>query len=72
MEGIGEDFIPKTFNRQIVDEMIRVNDKESFNTARRLARDEGLLVGGSAGTAFAAALKYAQRLTGTDRVCHPS
>jgi len=62
VEGIGEDFIPKTFNRQLVDEMIRVSDKESFNTARRLAREEGLLAGGSAGTALAAALKYAQRL----------
>lgn len=62
VEGIGEDFIPKTFNRQVVDEMIRVSDKESFNTARRLAREEGLLVGGSSGTAVAAALKYAQQL----------
>ncbi|OGS20568.1 MAG: cystathionine beta-synthase [Elusimicrobia bacterium RIFOXYA2_FULL_39_19] len=62
VEGIGEDFIPKTFNRQIVDEMIRVSDKESFNMARQLAREEGLLVGGSSGTALAAALKYAQRL----------
>ncbi len=62
VEGIGEDFIPKTFNRQLVDEMIRVSDKESFNTARRLAREEGLLAGGSAGTALAAALKYAERL----------
>ena len=39
-EGIGEDFIPKTFNRQVVDEMVRVNDKESFNTARQLAREQ--------------------------------
>jgi cystathionine beta-synthase len=62
VEGIGEDFIPKTFNRQIVDDMVRVTDKESFNTARRLSREEGLLAGGSAGTALAAALKYAQRL----------
>ncbi|MDD5757235.1 MAG: pyridoxal-phosphate dependent enzyme, partial [bacterium] len=62
VEGIGEDFIPKAFNRQLVDEMIRVNDKESFNIARRLAREEGILAGGSAGTALAAALKYAQRL----------
>jgi len=62
VEGIGEDFIPKTFDRQLVDEMIRVSDKESFNTARRLAREEGLLAGGSSGTAVAAALKYAQRL----------
>jgi len=62
VEGIGEDFVPKTFNRQVVDEMVRVSDRESFNTARRLAREEGLLVGGSSGTALAAALKYAQRL----------
>ncbi len=62
VEGIGEDFIPKTFNRQLVDEMIRVSDTESFNTARRLAREEGILAGGSSGTALAAALKYAQRL----------
>jgi len=63
VEGIGEDFIPKAFNRQLVDEMVRVSDKESFNTARRLARLEGILAGGSSGTALAAALTYAQRLT---------
>jgi cystathionine beta-synthase len=63
VEGIGEDFIPKTFNRQLVDEMVRVSDKESFNMARRLAREEGLLVGGSCGTAVAAARKYAARLS---------
>ncbi|MFH0881177.1 MAG: pyridoxal-phosphate dependent enzyme, partial [Lentisphaerota bacterium] len=62
VEGIGEDFIPKTFNRQVVDEMVRVSDKESFNAARRLARLEGMLAGGSSGTALAAALKFAQRL----------
>jgi cystathionine beta-synthase len=62
VEGIGEDFIPKTFDRQLVDEMVRISDHESFNTARRLAREEGILSGGSSGTALAAALKYAQRL----------
>lgn len=62
VEGIGEDFVPITFNRQVVDEMVRVSDAESFDITRRLAREEGLLVGGSSGTAVAAALKYAQRL----------
>ncbi len=62
VEGIGEDFIPRTFNRQIIDHMVRVSDKQSFNMARRLAREEGLLVGGSSGTAVAAALEFSQRL----------
>lgn len=65
VEGIGEDFIPKTFDRQIVDEMIRISDMEAFHTARRLAREEGLLVGGSSGTAVAAALKFSRRLSGS-------
>jgi cystathionine beta-synthase len=63
VEGIGEDFVPKTFNSQLVDEWLRVGDSESFFTARALARREGILVGGSSGTAVAAALRYAQRLT---------
>jgi cystathionine beta-synthase len=63
VEGIGEDFVPKTFNSQLVDEWLRVSDAESFYTARALARREGVLVGGSSGTAVAAALRYAQRLT---------
>ncbi|RJO71903.1 MAG: cystathionine beta-synthase [Myxococcales bacterium] len=62
VEGIGEDYIPATFNRQAVDEFVRISDQESFLTARRLAREEGLLVGGSSGTAVAAAIKYARRL----------
>jgi cystathionine beta-synthase len=68
VEGIGEDFIPRTFTRQIVDEMIRVSDRESFNTARRLAREEAILAGGSSGTALAAAFKYAERLAGGERL----
>src|SRR5438876_2596383 len=64
VEGIGEDFVPKTFNSQLVDEWIRVSDAESFSTARMLARREGILVGGSSGTAVAAALRYARRLSG--------
>src|SRR5262244_3896070 len=68
VEGIGEDFVPKTFNSQLVDEWIRVTDAESFSTARALARREGILVGGSSGTAVAAALRYARRLTGEQLV----
>ena len=64
VEGIGEDFVPKTFNSQLVDDWVRVTDGESFYTARALARREGILVGGSSGTAVAAALRYARRLTG--------
>jgi cystathionine beta-synthase len=64
VEGIGEDFVPKTFNSQLVDDWVRVGDAESFATARNLARREGILVGGSSGTAVAAALRYAQRLSG--------
>ena len=68
VEGIGEDFVPKTLNGQLVDEWIRIGDAESFHTARAMARREGLLVGGSAGTAVAAALRYAQRLSANDVV----
>lgn len=64
VEGIGEDFVPKTLNGQLVDEWIRVSDAESFHTARALARREGMLLGGSSGTAVAAALRYARRLSG--------
>ena len=62
VEGIGEDFIPRTLDRQVIDEMIRVSDRDSFLAARRLAREEGILAGGSSGTALAAALVYARRL----------
>ncbi|MBI5882083.1 MAG: cystathionine beta-synthase [Elusimicrobia bacterium] len=62
VEGVGEDFIPKTFNRQAVDEMVRVSDAESFRMARRLAREEGILAGGSSGMAVAAAVRFSRRL----------
>jgi cystathionine beta-synthase len=68
VEGIGEDFIPKNFNRQVVDEMIRISDHESFQYARRLAREEGILTGGSGGTALAAAFRYAKRITRPHRI----
>jgi cystathionine beta-synthase len=62
VEGIGEDYVPKNLNSQVIDDWVRISDAESFRTARRLAREEGLLVGGSAGTAVAAAVRYAERL----------
>jgi len=68
VEGIGEDYVPKTFNSQVVDEWVRVSDKESFSAARKVTRLEGLLIGGSSGTCVAAALRYAERLTPDDLV----
>ena len=61
VEGVGEDFWPQTYDRDICDEIIEVSDKESFAMTRRLAREEGLLVGGSCGMAVVAALRVARR-----------
>lgn len=68
VEGIGEDFVPKTFSSQYVDEWERISDAESFHVARLLARREGLLLGGSSGTNVAAALRVARRLGPEDLI----
>ncbi len=62
VEGIGEDFYPGTFDAALVDRWVRVTDRDSFLTARRLTREEGILVGGSSGTAMFAALEVAKEL----------
>ena len=60
IEGVGEDFYPNAFDRELPDEIVQVNDAEAFEMTRRLAAEEGLLVGGSSGMAVTAALKYAR------------
>jgi cystathionine beta-synthase len=60
VEGIGEDFFPSTMNLKIIDEIVRVDDKECFLMTRDLVRLEGLYVGGSGGAAVAGAIKYAK------------
>jgi len=61
-EGVGEDFMPGTYDPAVVDRWVRVSDREAFAAARRLTREEGILSGGSCGTALVAALTVAREL----------
>jgi cystathionine beta-synthase len=62
VEGIGEDFLPSNTDISVVDEIVRVNDRESFLWARQLLRQEGIFAGGSSGAALAGTMKYAAKL----------
>ena len=67
VEGIGYDFIPDVLDNDLVDEYIKTNDEESFLMARRLIREEGLLCGGSSGSAMVAALQTAKNLNNGEK-----
>jgi cysteine synthase len=68
VEGIGVSFVPDTFDRSVSDEIVRVTDQDAFRMVRRLAREEGVLAGSSAGAAVFAALAIAERLGPGKRV----
>ncbi|HSF26000.1 MAG TPA: cystathionine beta-synthase, partial [Actinomycetes bacterium] len=68
VEGVGEDFWPTAYDQKVADEIVGVSDKDAFEMTRRLAREEGLLVGGSCGMAVVAALEVARRLGPDDVV----
>ncbi|HYH92470.1 MAG TPA: pyridoxal-phosphate dependent enzyme, partial [Candidatus Saccharimonadales bacterium] len=65
-EGVGEDFIPGTYDAAVIDRWVRVSDRDSFAMARRLTREEGILSGGSCGTAMVAAREVVRDLVDTD------
>lgn len=68
VEGVGEDFFPGNYDASIIDRVVAISDSDSFNTARRLTTEEGILTGGSAGMALAAALVVSKELTEDDVV----
>ena len=63
VEGIGEDFLPSALDLSVIDQVLRVTDKESFLWTRRMVKEEGIFCGGSSGSAVAAAVRYAQDLS---------
>ncbi len=68
IQGIGAGFVPEVLNREVVDEIIQVTNTEAFDTAKRLAREEGIFAGISSGAAVAAAMKVARRKENTDKL----
>jgi len=68
IQGIGAGFVPEVLNTKIYDEIIRVKNEDAFETARRMAKEEGLLVGISSGAATWAALQVARRPENTDKL----
>lgn len=67
-EGIGEDFIPKTLDFSVIDDIVKVDDKKTMQTARELVRTEGVLAGGSSGAALAGVIKYKNNFKKSDFV----
>jgi cystathionine beta-synthase len=65
-EGIGEDFFPGTYDASVIDRWVRVSDRDAFAMARRITREEGILSGGSCGTAMVAAREIVRELTAID------
>lgn len=66
VEGVGEDFFPGNYDASIIDRVVEISDSDSFNTARRLTTEEGILTGGSSGLALAAALEVGKELSHND------
>ena len=62
VEGIGYDFFPNVLDNNLIDEYIKVNDKDSFQTAKKLIKEEGLFIGGSSGSAVWAGIQAAKQL----------
>ncbi|MHB1492277.1 MAG: PLP-dependent cysteine synthase family protein [Thermoplasmataceae archaeon] len=62
-EGIGEDFLPGTANMEVIDDVIKISDKDAYQMARRLANEEGILAGSSSGSAVAGAIELSKMLT---------